>query len=146
MSELSKLKQDPDVYRIEELAKGRHVVRYQDGSALLVNEQGEMIKSPLQNYDIVQQVRCIGTLQGMPHFAFKACNWATRDRFETGMFDYAGHEKAFPDPRLAGLESLEEIQHEFNKLVIASNDPTNVRRNDPMLVDLSQGKSLTPSM
>lgn len=146
MSELSKLKQNPDVYRIEELAKDRHVVRYQDGSALLVNGRGEIVKSPLQNYDVIHQVRDIGELQGMPYFAFKACNWATRNQTETGIFDYAGHEKVFLDPKLAGLESLEEIQHEFNKLVIASHDQNNPRRNEPMLAVLSQGKSLSPSM
>lgn len=146
MSELSKLKQDPDVFRIDELRKDRYVVRYNDGSALMVNAHGETIRSPLQNYDVVQQVRDIGELQGMPFFAFKACNWATRNQTEIGLFDYAGHERAFLDPRMAGLESLEAVQHEFNKLVIASHDQNNPRRNDPMMADLSQGKSLTPSM
>ena len=70
MSELSKLKQDPDVYRIDELRKDRYVVRYNDGSALMVNAHGETIRSPLQNSDVVQQVRDIGELQGMPFFAF----------------------------------------------------------------------------
>ena len=40
------------------------------------------------------------------------------------------------------MEPVTEIEAEFKKLVDASNDLSNPRRNDEMLVDLSTGKSL----
>lgn len=146
MSELDKIRHAPEVHKVEELCADRYAVRYHDGSATLVNGQGETIPSPLQKLDFIQNVRRIGTLQGMPHFAYKGCDWATRNQPEIGMFDYAGHAKAFRDPRLAGLETLEELQHEFNQLVIKSNDPSNPRRNDPMLLDLDQKQTLSQHM
>lgn len=142
MSELDKIKRHPDVYRVEELCEGCHWVRYQDGSALLVDSWGRTIPSPLQKHEIVQQVRTLGVLQGVRHFVFKACEWATRDRAEFGMFDKEGHEKVFCDPKLENLDSMERIQDEFNKLVIASRDRTNPRRKEPMLVDLSVNPGL----
>ncbi len=140
---MNRIKWDPSVERVEELCKDRYAVRYKDGSALLVDSQGKTVPSPLDRYEIVMTVRRIGELQGMPHFAFKACDWATRNRPETGMFDYAGHERLFQDPRLSGLETLEEVQAEFNKLVIASHDLSNPRRNDVMTVDLRERPNLS---
>ncbi|MBP3258045.1 MAG: hypothetical protein IJ714_03200 [Bacteroidales bacterium] len=139
---IEKYLRDPEVSKVDYPCQGIYFIRYEDGSVSVVDENDKRINTPLRNFDVVQQLRFIGRLHGVPHFAYKACEYGNRFHPEYGMFDINGHEKMFRDPRLCGLESVTEIEAEFKKLVDASNDLSNPRRNDEMLVDLSTGKSL----
>ena len=104
---------------------------------MLTDGDGNKINSPLGNYDVISKVEYIGQLEGKPHFAFEGRDWANRRMSETGMFDSDGHQKLFRDPRTAGIEGVEYIKWEFERLEKLANDPKNPRRNDPMLVDLN---------
>ena len=144
MSSISDYMRDSEVSKVQMLSDKPecYAIRFEDGSAMLVNGDGKIIKSPLDRYEFICEVRPIGRLHGIPHFVYKACDYPTRYHPEYGMFDNNGHEKLFRDTRICGLESVNEIEAEFKKLVDASNDLSNPRRNDEMLVDLSAGKSL----
>ena len=115
--------------------RGMRLLNVDGKKALLVlKHDGEGINA--------KDFKYLGKLQGVEHFAYKAQDWATRNRESTlGMFDIQGHEKWFRDPRLHP-DSMDGIQREFDKLVKASLDPTNARRNDPMLADLGLGRDV----
>ena len=115
----------------------RYAIRFEDGSAMLTDGDGNKINSPLSSYDVISKVEYIGRLEGKPHFAFEGRDWSNRRMSETGMFDSDGHQKLFRDPRAAGIEGVEYIKWEFERLEKLANDPMNPRRNDPMLVDLN---------
>ena len=75
-------------------------------------------------------------MEGKPHFAFEGRDWANRKMSETGIFDSDGHRKLFRDPRAAGVEGVEYLKWEFERLEKLSKDPMNPRRNDPFLIDV----------
>ena len=106
----------------------------------MVNAEGNRIKSPLDRYDVISDVQLIGRMNGVPHFAFEGRDYAARHMSETGMFDSEGHQKLFRDPRSAGIEGVDYIKWEFERLEKLSNDPMNPRRNDPFLVDIDSPK------
>ena len=136
------LKNERCVVEVREMCPGYYGVKFDDGSMSLVNSIGGMMHSPMHGYDVIQDFKYLGKLQGVEHFAYKAQDWATRNRESTlGMFDIQGHEKWFRDPRLHP-DSMDGIQKEFDKLVKASLDPTNSRRNDPMLSDWGLGRDV----
>lgn len=138
MSRMSEIMHDPEVRKVDLLCKKPecYAVRYEDGSAMLVNAEGNRIKSPLDRYDFITDVQFIGRMNGVPHFAFEGRDYATRHTSETGMFDAEGHQKLFRDPRSAGIEGVDYIKWEFERLEKQANDKTNPRRNDPVLVDI----------
>ena len=132
---IENLKKDSLVESVQPACPGFYSVKYDDGSMSVVNSTGHILDSPMHGYDVIQEFRYLGNLQGMPHFAFKGQDYATRSQEpKVGMFDLNGHEKWFRDPRLHP-KTLEGIQQEFDKLVKASLDKGNPRRNDPMLAD-----------
>ena len=108
MSTISEYMRDPEVSKVQLLCDKpeRYAIRYEDGSAMLVDGDGNMIKSPLGQFDVVSKVEFIGRANGVPHFAFEGRDWATRNMPETGMFDADGHQKLFRDPRSAGIEGV----------------------------------------
>ena len=138
MSSISEYMRDPEVSKVDMLCDKpeRYAIRFDDGSAMLVDGDGKRIESPLSRYDVITDVQFIGRANGVPHFAFEGRDWATRHTSETGMFDSEGHQKLFRDPRNAGLDGVDYIKWEFERLEKLSNDPTNSRRNDPFLVDI----------
>ena len=142
MSRMSDIMHDPDVRKVDLLCDKpeRYAVRYEDGSARMVNAEGEHIKSPLDRYDVISDVQFIGRANGVPHFAFEGRDYANRSWPDTGMFDAEGHQKLFRDPRLAGMDGVQYIKWEFERQEKMSNDPTNPRRNDPFLVDIDSPK------
>ena len=129
---------DPEVKKVDLLCEKPecYAVRYEDGSAMLVNAEGNRIKSPLDRYDFITDVQYIGRMNGVPHFAFEGRDYATRHTSETGMFDAEGRQKLFRDPRSAGIDGVDYIKWEFERLEKQANDKTNPRRNDPVLVDI----------
>lgn len=138
MSRMSEIMHDPEVRKVDLLCEKPecYAVRYEDGSAMLVNAEGNRIKSPLDRYDFITDVQFIGRMNGVPHFAFEGRDYATSHISETGMFDADGHQKLFRDPRSAGIEGVDYIKWEFERLEKQANDKTNPRRNDPVLVDI----------
>lgn len=142
MSMLNDYMHDPEVRKVDLLTEKpmRYAIRFEDGSAILVDGNGERIKSPLDRFDVISDIQYIGRAQGVPHFAFEGRDYATRYSSETGMFDAEGHQKLFRDPRNAGIEGVEYIKWEFERLEKLSNDKTNPRRNDPFLVDIDTPK------
>ena len=138
MSSISEYMRDPEVSKVQMLCEKPecYAIRYDDGSAILVNGNGERIKSPLDKYDVVSKVEYLGRLDGKAHFVFEGREWGSRHMSETGMFDTDGHQKLFRDPRSAGIEGVDYIKWEFERLEKLANDPTNSRRNDPQLVDI----------
>lgn len=132
---IEELKKDSIVESVQLACPGFYSVKYDDGSMSLVNSTGHALDSPMHGCDVIQEFRYLGKLQGMPHFAFKGQDYANRSQEpKVGMFDLNGHEKWFRDPRVHP-KTLEGIQQEFDKLVKASLDMKNPRRNDPMLAD-----------
>jgi len=144
MSLMSDMMHDPEVRKVEHLCDNpeRYAVRYDDGSAALIDGDGKMIKSPLGQFDVISKVEFIGRMNGVPHFAYEGRDYATRHMSETGMFDANGHQKLFRDPRSAGIEGVDYIKWEFERLEKIANDPRNPRRDDPMLVDLDEKQNL----
>ncbi len=142
MSSINEYMQDPEVRKVQLLCEKpeRYAIRFDDGSAMMTDAKGNRIESPLSKYDVISKVEYIGTLEGKPHFAFEGRDWSTRHMSETGMFDADGHQKLFRDPRTAGIEGVEYIKWEFERLEKLANDPMNPRRNDPMLFDLNEPK------
>ena len=126
MSTISEYMRDPEVSKVQLLCDKpeRYAIRYEDGSAMLVDGDGNII----------------GRANGVPHFAFEGRDWATRNMPETGMFDADGRQKLFRDPRSAGIEGVNYIKWEFEKFEKMSNDPRNPRRDDPFLVDIDSPK------
>ena len=139
MSTISEYMSDQEVSKVQLLCEKpeRYAIRFEDGSAMLTDGDGNKINSPLGNYDVISKVEYIGRLEGKPHFVFEGRDWANRRMSETGMFDSDGHQKLFMDPRTAGIDGVEYIKWEFERLEKLANDPKNPRRNDPMLVDLN---------
>ena len=142
MSSISEYMHDLNVSKVQMLCDKPecYAVRYEDGSAMLVNADGDRIKSPLDRYDVISDVQFIGRMNGLPHFVFEGRNYATRHTSETGMFDAEGHQKNFRDPRSAGIEGVDYIKWEFERLEKLANDKTNPRREDPFLVDIDSPK------
>lgn len=138
MSSISEYMRDPEVSKVDLLCDKpmRYAIRFDDGSAMLVDGDGKRIESPLSRYDVITDVQFIGRANGVPHFAFEGRDWATRHTSETGMFDSEGHQKLFRDPRNAGLDGVDYIKWEFERMEKLSNDTSNPRRNDPFLVDI----------
>ncbi|MBR5402915.1 MAG: hypothetical protein IKZ60_08815 [Bacteroidales bacterium] len=138
MSSISEYMRDPEVSKVDLLCDKpmRYAIRFDDGSAMLVDGDGKRIESPLSRYDVITDVQFIGRANGVPHFAFEGRDWATRHTSETGMFDSEGHQKLFRDPRNAGLDGVDYIKWEFERMEKLSNDKSNPRRNDPFLVDI----------
>lgn len=138
MSSISEYERDPEVSKIQMLCEKpeRYAIRFEDGSAMLVDGSGKRIDSPISRYDVITDIQYIGRAHGVPHFAFEGRDWATRYTSETGMFDAEGHRKLFRDPRNAGIEGVDYIKWEFERLEKLSNDQMNPRRNDPFLVDI----------
>lgn len=138
MSSISEYMRDPEVSKVDLLCDKpeRYAIRFDDGSAMLVDGDGKRIESPLSRYDVITDVQFIGRANGVPHFAFVGRDWATRHTSETGMFDSEGHQKLFRDPRNAGLDGVDYIKWEFERMEKLSNDKSNPRRNDPFLVDI----------
>lgn len=138
MSSISEYMRDPEVSKVDMLCDKpeRYAIRFDDGSAMLVDGDGKRIESPLSRYDVITDVQFIGRANGVPHFAFEGRDWATRHTSETGMFDSEGHQKLFRDPRNAGLDGVDYIKWEFERMEKLSNDKSNPRRNDPFLVDI----------
>ena len=138
MSSISEYMRDPDVSKVDLLCDKpmRYAIRFDDGAAMLVDGDGKRIESPLSRYDVITDVQFIGRANGVPHFAFEGRDWATRHTSETGMFDSEGHQKLFRDPRNAGLDGVDYIKWEFERMEKLSNDKSNPRRNDPFLVDI----------
>ena len=58
MSTISEYMRDPEVSKVQMLCDKpeRYAVRYEDGSAMLVDGDGNMIKSPLGQFDVVSKV------------------------------------------------------------------------------------------
>ena len=112
---VAKIKQDPDVAKVECLPQLHFAVQYEDGSMSFLNSDLKPIKTPMHDYDVICNFCYLGDLNDVPHFAFKGTNWATRMQSETCIFDINGHQKIFRDPRLWGLESVFEIQKAFDK-------------------------------
>ena len=144
MSTISEYMKDPEVSKVQHLCQNpdRYTIRFDDGSAMLTDGEGNRINSPLSNYDVISRVEYIGRLEGKPHFAFEGRDYATRHTSETGMFDSEGHRKLFRDPRTAGIEGVDYIKWEFERLEKQANDQTNPRRNDPVLIDLDEKQTL----
>ncbi len=138
MSSISEYMRDSEVSKVDMLCDKpeRYAIRFDDGSAMLVDGDGKRIESPLSRYDVITDVQFIGRANGVPHFAFEGRDWATRHTSETGMFDSEGHQKLFRDPRNAGLDGVDYIKWEFERMEKLSNDKSNPRRNDPFLVDI----------
>lgn len=138
MSSISEYIRDPEVSKVDLLCDKpmRYAIRFDDGSAMLVDGDGKRIESPLSRYDIITDIQFIGRANGVPHFVFEGRDWATRHTSETGMFDSEGHQKLFRDPRNAGIEGVDYIKWEFERMEKLSNDTSNPRRNDPFLVDI----------
>ena len=138
MSSISEYMRDPEVSKVDMLCDKpeRYAIRFDDGSSMLVDGDGKRIESPLSRYDVITDVQFIGRANGVPHFAFEGRDWATRHTSETGMFDSEGHQKLFRDPRNAGLDGVDYIKWEFERMEKLSNDKSNPRRNDPFLVDI----------
>ena len=138
MSSISEYMRDPEVSKVDLLCDKpmRYAICFDDGSAMLVDGDGKRIESPLSRYDVITDVQFIGRANGVPHFAFEGWDWATRHTSETGMFDSEGHQKLFRDPRNAGLDGVDYIKWEFERMEKLSNDKSNPRRNDPFLVDI----------
>ena len=136
LAAMERMRQDPNVKMVDPLCPDRFVLMYEDGSAVLVNKDGKTIKSPLSKYDVVSNLQYLGKLEGKLHFAFEGRDYANRKWADTVMFDADGHQKMFRDPRTAGIEGVEYVKWEFERLEKLANDSTNPRRNDPMLVDL----------
>ena len=130
MAAMERMRQeDPNIRDINPLCPGRFAIRFEDGSAMLVDINGDIIKSPLEKYDVISRIEYIGTMEGKPHFAFEGRDWANRKMSETGR-------KLFRDPRAAGVEGVEYLKWEFERLEKLSKDPMNPRRNDPFLIDV----------
>lgn len=142
MSSISEYERDPEVSKIQMLCDKPecYAIRYEDGSAILVNAKGDRIKSPLDRYDVISDVQFIGRVNGVPHFAFEGRDYANRNWPETGMFDSEGHQKLFRDPRSAGIDGMQYIKWEFERFEKMANDPMNPRRDDPFLVDIDSPK------
>ena len=142
MSRMNDIMHDPEVRKVDLLCDKPecYAVRFEDGSAMLVNANGDRIKSPLDRYDFITNVQFIGRMNGVPHFAFEGRDYATRHTSETGMFDSEGHQKLFRDPRSAGIEGVDYIKWEFERLEKQASDQNNPRRNDPFLVDIDSPK------
>lgn len=140
MSSISEYLRDLEVSKVQMLCDKPecYAIRFEDGSAMLVNAKGDRIKSPLDNYDFITNVQYIGQMNGMPHFAYSARDWATRHICETGIFDVEGHRKLFRDPCATETEGVDSIKEEFQRLEKMAKDPSNPRRNDPFLVDLDE--------
>ena len=105
MSSISEYMHDLNVSKVQMLCDKPecYAIHFDDGSAMLVNADGDRIKSPLDRYDVISDVQFIGRANGVPHFAFEGHDYATRHMAETGMFDAEGHQKLFRDPRSAGI-------------------------------------------
>ena len=142
MSTINDYLHDHEVSKVELLCDKpeRYAIRYDDGSAMLVDGNGDRIKSPLDRYDVISDIQFLGRANGVPHFAFEGREWATRNMSETGMFDAEGHQKLFRDPRSAGIEGMNYIKWEFERFEKMANDRLNPRREDPFLVDIDSPK------
>lgn len=142
MSTISEYMRDPEVSKVDMLCDKpeRYAIHFDDGSAILVDKDGDIIKSPLSKYDVVTDLQYLGRLEGKPHFAFEGREYDPRRWADTVMFDSDGHQKMFRDPRTAGIEGVQYVKWEFERLERLANDPLNPRRNDPMLVDLDEPK------
>ncbi|MBR0245869.1 MAG: hypothetical protein IJQ61_05330 [Bacteroidales bacterium] len=142
MSSINEYMRDPEVSKVQMLCDKPecYAIRYDDGSAMLVNGNGDRIKSPLDRYDVISDVKFIGRANGVPHFAFEGREWGSRHTSETGMFDAEGHQKLFRDPRSAGIEGVNYIKWEFERFEKMASDKTNPRREDPFLVDIDSPK------
>ena len=109
MSTISEYMRDPEVSKVQMLCDKpeRYAVRYEDGSAMLVDGDGNMIKSPLGQFDVVSKVEFIGRANGVPHFAFEGRDWATRnmpfEKFEKMSNDPRNPRRA--DPFLVDIDS-----------------------------------------
>ena len=137
MSQISDYMHDPEVRKVQLLCENpeRYAIRFDDGSAMLTDGEGNRIESPLSKFDFINKVEYIGRLEGKPHFAYEGRE-ATISKIT------AGHRKMFRDPRTAGIEGVEYIKWEFERLEKMANDTMNPRRNDPVLVDLDEKQSL----
>ena len=145
MSQISDYMHDQEVRKVQLLCENpeRYAIRFDDGSAMLTDGEGNRINSPLSNYDFITKVEYIGRMNDVPHFAFEGCEYASRHFPDTGMFDADGHRTLFRDPRTAGLDGVEYIKWEFERLEKLANDPTNPHRNDPVLIDLDEQQNLS---
>lgn len=142
MSKMNDIMHDMEVSKVQLLCEKPtcYAVRYDDGSAMLVDAEGNRIKSPLDRYDVISDIQYIGRANGIPHFAFEGREWGSRHTSETGMFDAEGHQKLFRDPRSAGIEGVNYIKWEFERFEKMASDKTNPRREDPFLVDIDSPK------
>lgn len=142
MMDPDKYLKDPDVWKVEHPCKGIWFIRYDDGSVTVKDDHERTIQTPLHRFDVVQELRYIGTYRGAKHFAYKACEWATRNHPEYGIFDSRGHRKLFRDPNLMGLDSVDRIATEFEKMVKASKDKDNLLHDEPGLWDLDKKENI----
>lgn len=111
-----RLKQLPDVEKVEVFPGPRYGVHYEDGSMSFLDENGKSVRTPMRGYDVIRDFTYLGDYKDVPHFAFKGTNFGNRMHSETCIFDINGHEKLFRDPRLYAQESVFEIQKAFDRL------------------------------
>ena len=142
MMDPEKYLKDPDVWKVEHPCKGIWFIRYDDGSVTVKDDYENTIQTPLNRFDVVQELKFLGTYKGFHHFVYKACEYGSRNHPEYGIFDSRGHRKLFKDPRLMGLDSVDKIAAEFEKIVKAAQDKNNPRRDDSMLWDLDKKVNL----
>ena len=73
MSQISDYMHDPEVRKVQLLCENpeRYAIRFDDGSAMLTDGEGNRIESPLSKFDFINKVEYIGRLEGKPHFAYE---------------------------------------------------------------------------
>ena len=91
---LEELQQDPDVFKIQEIAPGIHFCRFTDYTAMLYDAQGKSIKCPLLDYDAVVGCKAFGNIDGKEYFIVKAFQWCIETKMDFIVFDIDGKQKA----------------------------------------------------
>ena len=83
---------DSEVLRVDESGHGLNFIRFKDGSVAVRDDHDNPINTPLNGYDVVQELKYAGLVDDVPVWAYKACNHATRNTSEQGYFNVYGEE------------------------------------------------------
>lgn len=83
---------DSEVLRVDESGHGLNFIRFKDGSVAVRDDHDNPINTPLNGYDVIQDLKYAGLVDDVPVWAYKACNYATRNTPEQGYFNVYGEQ------------------------------------------------------
>lgn len=114
MNKFTYITEDIDVTKVSLLSEEpmRYAVHYTDGHAILIDGEGNRLKSPMDKYDEVSKLQYVGRADGVPHYAFDGRKYGCSES-DAVIMDALGCQKRFIDPILANLKDIGAIQEEF---------------------------------